>query len=188
MAGVAALIATPQVARTRVAVSALLRGEQPADAAREAQQAVRDGFRTVKLKVGVSELSLDEARVAAVREISERKRSEAALREEKQMFTGLLESAFDGVVIHAYGKIKDIKTGECFFCKKAGRTQMSQKTELHHLKYDNSDPLAWTLEICNWCHGQVDVKRQMKIEQSRQRKWNKQTDEHLAKRKRELGF
>jgi len=65
---VAALLAAPQEARARVAVSALLRGEQPEDAAREAGQAVREGFRTVKLKVGAGDLALDEARVAAVRE------------------------------------------------------------------------------------------------------------------------
>jgi len=83
---------------------------------------------------------------------------------------------------------QDIKTGECFFCKKACRTQVSQKTILHHLKYDNSDPLAWTLEICTWCHTQVDFKNKMKMIQSRQRKWNKQTDEYLSKRKLKLGF
>jgi len=65
---VAALLAAPQEARARVVVSALLRGEQPEDAAREAGQAVREGFRTVKLKVGAGDLALDEARVAAVRE------------------------------------------------------------------------------------------------------------------------
>lgn len=64
---VAELLAAPRVPRGRVGVSALLRGEQPLEAAREARLAIDEGFRSVKLKVGASDLAHDEARVSAVR-------------------------------------------------------------------------------------------------------------------------
>jgi o-succinylbenzoate synthase len=50
-------------------VSALLRDSTASDVAREAQDAVREGFQTLKLKVGARDLASDEARVAAVREV-----------------------------------------------------------------------------------------------------------------------
>ena len=59
---------------------------------------------------------------------------------------------------------QDIRTGECYFCKKTGRVQRTQKTNLHHLKYDDSDPLAWTLEICTSCHYRVDTKNKKIID------------------------
>ncbi len=64
---VAELLAAPRVPRGRVGVSALLRGEQPLEAAREARLAIDEGFRSVKLKVGASDLAHDEARISAVR-------------------------------------------------------------------------------------------------------------------------
>jgi o-succinylbenzoate synthase len=67
-ARVAALIAAPDVPRPRVAVSALVLGVEPDDAAREAGRAVAQGFRTVKMKLGAIDIDLDEARVAAVRD------------------------------------------------------------------------------------------------------------------------
>jgi o-succinylbenzoate synthase len=66
---VAALIAAPQAVRERVRVSALLRGSTPSEIAGEAQSAVREGFQTLKLKVGARDLVLEEARVAAIREV-----------------------------------------------------------------------------------------------------------------------
>jgi o-succinylbenzoate synthase len=65
---VAELIAAPDAARARVAVSALILGGEPVAAAREAHLALDRGFRTLKLKVGAFDLDLDEARVAAVRD------------------------------------------------------------------------------------------------------------------------
>jgi o-succinylbenzoate synthase len=64
---VAALIAAPQTPRDRVRVSALLRGDTSSEIAHEAQRAAREGFQTLKLKVGARELALDEARVVAIR-------------------------------------------------------------------------------------------------------------------------
>jgi len=57
------------------------------------------------------------------------------------------------------GKIffdQEIKTGSCFFCKRDGRAQRSRSTVLHHVKYNNDDPLDWTIEICTKCHYQID--------------------------------
>jgi len=59
---------------------------------------------------------------------------------------------------------RDIRTGVCYFCKKEERLQRSHKTYLHHLKYDDTDPLAWTLEICSSCHYQVDINNQRIID------------------------
>jgi len=49
-----------------------------------------------------------------------------------------------------------IKTGVCYFCKRHGRLQMAKSTALHHVKYDNNDPLDWTIEVCTKCHYQID--------------------------------
>jgi len=51
---------------------------------------------------------------------------------------------------------KDIRTGECLLCKRNGRPQYSGPTYLHHLKYDDTEPLAWTIEVCGKCHYQID--------------------------------
>ena len=37
--------------------------------------------------------------------------------------------------------------------------QKSKRTELHHLKYDQSDKLAWTIEVCGSCHWHIDPKK-----------------------------
>jgi len=52
---------------------------------------------------------------------------------------------------------QDIKTGICYFCNKEGRQNKSETTLLHHTKYDHSDPLAWTIEVCTKCHWQIDL-------------------------------
>ena len=51
---------------------------------------------------------------------------------------------------------QDIRTGECYFCKKSGWSKRSTKTNLHHVLYDDSDPLAWTVEVCSSCHYFID--------------------------------
>ena len=40
--------------------------------------------------------------------------------------------------------------------KKENRAQKTGPTYLHHLKYEHSDPLAWTIEVCGKCHWQID--------------------------------
>jgi len=52
---------------------------------------------------------------------------------------------------------QEIRTGKCYFCTRQGDAQKTAKTNLHHLKYDHSDPLAWTIEVCTKCHWQVDL-------------------------------
>jgi len=62
--------------------------------------------------------------------------------------------------IHYLGDDKffdqEVRTGICYFCKREGRAQKSKITNLHHAKYDHSDPLAWTIEVCGSCHWQID--------------------------------
>jgi len=49
-----------------------------------------------------------------------------------------------------------IRTGVCYFCKIEGRAQGSKITSLHHTKYEDSDKLAWTIEVCKKCHSKID--------------------------------
>ena len=51
----------------------------------------------------------------------------------------------------------EIKTGICYFCKRDARAQRSRSTVLHHVKYNNDDPLDWTIEVCTKCHYQIDT-------------------------------
>lgn len=53
---------------------------------------------------------------------------------------------------------KQIRTGKCSKCGKEGRTN------IHHEKYDDNDPTAYTIELCVRCHtlrsvelGQIDL-------------------------------
>ena len=61
---------------------------------------------------------------------------------------------------------QEIRTGICYFCKKEGKPKRSVPTNLHHLKYDHSDPLAWTIEVCGKCHWQVDEHNRKAIAKS----------------------
>ena len=58
---------------------------------------------------------------------------------------------------------QEIRTGVCYLCKRDGRAQKSKRTELHHLKYDQSDKLAWTIEVCSSCHWHIDPKKRNAI-------------------------
>ena len=51
---------------------------------------------------------------------------------------------------------QEIRIGECYFCKKSGWSKRSSTTYLHHVLYDDSDPLAWTIEVCSSCHYWID--------------------------------
>ena len=44
------------------------------------------------------------------------------------------------------------------------RTQKSERTALHHIKYDKDDKLAWTIEVCNSCHSQLDPRNRKIIQ------------------------
>jgi len=54
---------------------------------------------------------------------------------------------------------QEIRTGVCYLCQRDGRTQKSERTELHHLRYDQSDKLSWTIEVCGSCHWYIDPKK-----------------------------
>ena len=59
---------------------------------------------------------------------------------------------------------KDIKTGVCHFCDTSNKEKKYTRTVLHHLKYRDSNPLAWTIEICPSCHYKVDPKNKTRID------------------------
>jgi len=75
---------------------------------------------------------------------------------------------------------QDIRKGECYFCKKYGRTQNYYKqTYLHHLDYDDDDPLKWTLELCSGCHYRVDNKNRRQVSKNY---WRKDDSRHWVDR------
>ena len=59
---------------------------------------------------------------------------------------------------------QDIRTGVCHFCEKSDKKGEVSRTVLHHLKYDDSKPLAWTVEVCPSCHYKVDEKNKVRID------------------------
>ena len=59
---------------------------------------------------------------------------------------------------------QDIRTGVCCLCKRSDKKKEITRTVLHHLKYNDSDPLKWTVEICLSCHYQVDEKNKKRID------------------------
>ena len=72
-----------------------------------------------------------------------------------------------------------VRTDEYYFCKKEDRKQRSEKTLLHHLKYDDSHLLAWTLEICTSCHYRVDKNAKKIIDRQYANKRKKETAERI---------
>jgi len=62
--------------------------------------------------------------------------------------------------------IRRLEQEYVFSVKDMGRAQKSKKTNLHHVKYDHSDPLAWTIEVCNSCHWQIDENNRKAIAMS----------------------
>jgi len=63
-------------------------------------------------------------------------------------------------ILHLRGKKlvydQDIRKGKCYCCTKLDKAQWKQKTYLHHLFYDDIDPLAYTIEVCGKCHYKID--------------------------------
>src|SRR5215831_18144005 len=39
-------------------------------------------------------------------------------------------------------------TGKCSLCDKSIQNNEIRKTDMHHLKYDDNDPSAYTIELC----------------------------------------
>jgi len=67
---------------------------------------------------------------------------------------------------------QDVRKGECYFCHLYGRTQnYDRQTALHHLAYDNDDPLMWTLELCSGCHYKLDEKNRRQVDRHYPRRY-----------------
>ena len=60
----------------------------------------------------------------------------------------------------------EIKTGACYFCDREGKAQGSKSTALHHVIYNNDNPLEWTIEVCIKCHSKVDPNNLKQIQKS----------------------
>jgi len=73
-------------------------------------------------------------------------------------------------ILHYHGeKIvydQDIRIGECLVCKRNGKAQWRPITYLHHLFYDDSDPLAYTIEVCGKCHYKIDPNNRRQVNRS----------------------
>jgi len=62
---------------------------------------------------------------------------------------------------------QDVRKGECYFCHLYGRTQnYDRQTYIHHLAYDDDEPIMWTLELCSGCHYKLDEKNRRQVSRS----------------------
>ena len=50
------------------------------------------------------------------------------------------------------------RTNICYLCGKSYPKDLDAQTSLHHILYDESDPVANTIELCNVCHGKLHGK------------------------------
>jgi len=48
--------------------------------------------------------------------------------------------------------IDPVRIGVCSFCGRSTEKREIKQTQLHHTKYDLSDPLKHTIELCVRCH------------------------------------
>ena len=65
---------------------------------------------------------------------------------------------------------KAIRIGECLVCKRNGKAQWKPRTYLHHLFYDDTDPLAYTIEVCGKCHYKIDSNNKKLLDRSYDRR------------------
>jgi len=80
---------------------------------------------------------------------------------------------------------QEVRTGICYLCKREGRAQKKKTTVLHHLNYEHSDPLAWTLEVCTSCHWHIDEYNRKVIERSTGRKIERRTPHYETRKQKE---
>ena len=80
---------------------------------------------------------------------------------------------------------QEVRTGECYICKREGRAQKKKTTVLHHLNYEHSDPLAWTLEVCTSCHWHIDEYNRKVIERKTGRKIERRTPYYETRKQKE---
>jgi PAS domain S-box-containing protein len=82
------------------------------DAAIELQACRKDG-REISVELSIAPLSLQEGRqtLGIVRDVTERKKTEEALRESEERFRTLHNASFGGILIHDHGMILDCNQG-----------------------------------------------------------------------------
>ena len=68
---------------------------------------------------------------------------------------------------------QEVRTGNCYFCKREGRAQRKKTTVLHHVNYYHQDPLEWTIEVCTSCHAHIDEYNKKVLEEYYARKKKK---------------
>jgi len=47
---------------------------------------------------------------------------------------------------------EEFRINICEYCGKSYPNELSERTHLHHTKYDEEDPLEYTVELCRSCH------------------------------------
>lgn len=65
---------------------------------------------------------------------------------------------------------KPIRRGNCSICNKSVAKGEIKKTVLHHIQYDDTDPLAHTIELCPSCHSKQTIELEQVILPKRKNK------------------
>ena len=56
------------------------------------------------------------------------------------------------------------RTNICYECGQSYPDELKKQTCLHHIKYDPSNPLSWTVDLCTSCHMKLHkVLRRMEL-------------------------
>lgn len=58
---------------------------------------------------------------------------------------------------------QDIRFGKCVICKKTENSGEIKHTQLHHVWYNDDDPLEATIEVCRSCHYKIDPENRVAI-------------------------
>ena len=58
---------------------------------------------------------------------------------------------------------QDIRSGKCMICKKTKDSGEIKRTQLHHVWYNDDDPLEATIEVCGSCHYKIDPEHRVAI-------------------------
>jgi hypothetical protein len=66
---------------------------------------------------------------------------------------------------------KDPRVNVCRYCGKRYPEELKRQTSLHHLIYDDDDPLAYTVEVCGTCHRYAHSKWSYKTLEERTVDW-----------------
>jgi len=58
---------------------------------------------------------------------------------------------------------QDIRFGKCVICKKTQGSGEIKGTQLHHVWYNDDEPLEATIEVCRKCHYRIDPEKRLAI-------------------------